>query len=104
MRSVVAGLVLLGAVAVAGPLLSYRSDVATARSEFQSRMTREARVYAEALAIVIVSGTLSACALTLVLLPVLFRIFACFTEQVVDRMPAQLLRVVPGAKNLRKAG
>ncbi|MBN8469693.1 sensor histidine kinase [Corallococcus exiguus] len=48
-RSVVAGLVLLGAVAVAGPLLSYRSDVAVARAEFQSRMTREARVYAEAL-------------------------------------------------------
>ncbi|MFB1479415.1 ATP-binding protein [Corallococcus sp. RDP092CA] len=40
---------LLGAVAVAGPLLSYRSDVAVARAEFQSRMTREARVYAEAL-------------------------------------------------------
>ena len=56
------------------------------------------------LAIVIVSGTISACALTLVLLPVLFRIFARFTEQFVDRMPAQLLRVVPGAKNLRKAG
>ncbi|RKH78565.1 efflux RND transporter permease subunit [Corallococcus sp. AB045] len=56
------------------------------------------------LAIVIVSGTISACALTLVLLPVLFRIFARFTEQVVDRMPAQLLRVVPGAKSLRKAG
>ncbi|WP_208729902.1 hypothetical protein [Corallococcus exercitus] len=48
-RSVVAGLVLLGAVAVVGPLLSYRSDVAGARAEFQSRMTREARVYAEAL-------------------------------------------------------
>ncbi|MBJ6761287.1 sensor histidine kinase [Myxococcaceae bacterium JPH2] len=48
-RSVLAGLVLLGLVAVAGPLLSYRSDVAEARAQFQLRVAREARVYAEAL-------------------------------------------------------
>ncbi|MCY1036276.1 ATP-binding protein [Corallococcus sp. BB11-1] len=48
-RSVLAGLLLLGVVAVAGPLLSYRGDVAGARAEFRTRMTREARVYAEAL-------------------------------------------------------
>ncbi|MBU8896270.1 AcrB/AcrD/AcrF family protein [Corallococcus sp. H22C18031201] len=56
------------------------------------------------LAVVIVSGTISACALTLVLLPVLFRLFARFTEQLADRMPQKLLRAVPGAENLRKTG
>ncbi|MBJ6761291.1 efflux RND transporter permease subunit [Myxococcaceae bacterium JPH2] len=56
------------------------------------------------LAVVIVSGTISACVLTLVLLPVMFRLFARFTEQLADRMPAKLLRAVPGTENLRKAG
>ncbi|QSQ27528.1 efflux RND transporter permease subunit [Pyxidicoccus parkwayensis] len=56
------------------------------------------------LAIVIVSGTISACLLTLVLLPVLFRLFARFTEQLADRMPPTLLRVVPGVQKLKKAG
>ncbi|WP_241759484.1 sensor histidine kinase [Pyxidicoccus parkwayensis] len=48
-RSVLPGIVLLGLVAVAGPLLSYRSDVAEMRGQFQNRVVREARVYAEAL-------------------------------------------------------
>lgn len=48
-RSVLAGIVLLGLVAVAGPLLSYRSDVLEVRGQFRSRIAREARVYAEAL-------------------------------------------------------
>ncbi|XXF79187.1 ATP-binding protein [Myxococcaceae bacterium GXIMD 01537] len=48
-RSVLAGLALLGLVAVAGPLLSYRSDVNEVRAQFQHRVAREARVYAEAL-------------------------------------------------------
>ncbi|MGZ3457644.1 MAG: ATP-binding protein [Archangium sp.] len=48
-RSVLAGILLLGLVAVAGPLLSYRSDVQAVREQFRHRMTREVRVYAEAL-------------------------------------------------------
>ncbi len=40
---------LLGLVAVAGPLLSYRSDVAEVRSWNQHRVVHEARVYADAL-------------------------------------------------------
>ncbi|MFL5355834.1 ATP-binding protein [Archangium sp.] len=48
-RSVLAGIVLLGLVAVAGPLLSYRGDVLEVRGQFRSRIAREARVYAEAL-------------------------------------------------------
>lgn len=48
-RSVLPGIVLLGLVAVAGPLLSYRSDVKEMRGQFQNRVVREARVYAEAL-------------------------------------------------------
>lgn len=48
-RSVLAGIALLGLVAVAGPLLSYRSDVHEVRGQFRSRLAREARVYAEAL-------------------------------------------------------
>ncbi|MFY0525671.1 ATP-binding protein [Archangium gephyra] len=50
-RSVFAGLVLLGLVAVAGPLLSYRGDVHEARSQFRTRTAREARVYAQALSL-----------------------------------------------------
>lgn len=48
-RSVFAGIALLGIVAVAGPLLSYRSDVHEAREQFRTRLTREAQVYAQAL-------------------------------------------------------
>ncbi|OJH37129.1 sensor histidine kinase [Cystobacter ferrugineus] len=48
-RSVLAGLCLLGLVAVAGPLLSYRGDVLEMREQFRSRLEREGRVYAEAL-------------------------------------------------------
>jgi len=48
-RSVFAGIVLLGLVAVAGPLLSYRSDVHQVRGQFHMRVAREARVYAHAL-------------------------------------------------------
>jgi signal transduction histidine kinase len=48
-RSVLAGIVLLGLVAVAGPLLSYGSDVQEARGQFRSRVARESHVYAEAL-------------------------------------------------------
>ncbi|PTL76453.1 sensor histidine kinase [Vitiosangium sp. GDMCC 1.1324] len=48
-RSVLAGIVLLGLVAVAGPLLSYRSDVHEVRGQFRARIARESRVYAEAL-------------------------------------------------------
>ncbi len=48
-RSVLGGLILLGLVAVAGPLLSYRSDVAEVRAWHQYRVTHEARVYADAL-------------------------------------------------------
>lgn len=50
-RSVFAGLVLLGLVAVAGPLLSYRSDVHEVRGQFRARTAREARVYAQALSL-----------------------------------------------------
>ncbi|MET0402627.1 MAG: sensor histidine kinase [Cystobacter sp.] len=48
-RSVLAGLCLLGIVAVAGPLLSYRGDIHEMRDQFRSRLRREGRVYAEAL-------------------------------------------------------
>ncbi|QRK12818.1 sensor histidine kinase [Archangium violaceum] len=48
-RSVLAGLLLLGLVAIAGPLLSYRSDVHEAHSQFQDRLNRESRVYSDAI-------------------------------------------------------
>ncbi|EPX60564.1 hypothetical protein D187_002051 [Cystobacter fuscus DSM 2262] len=48
-RSVLAGLCLLGLVAVVGPLLSYRGDVHEMHDQFRSRLEREGRVYAEAL-------------------------------------------------------
>jgi signal transduction histidine kinase len=48
-RSVVGGLLFLGLVAVAGPLLSYRSDVAEVRAWHEHRVVHEARVYADAL-------------------------------------------------------
>ncbi|ATB36044.1 two-component sensor histidine kinase [Cystobacter fuscus] len=50
-RSVLAGLCLLGLVAVAGPLLSYRGDVHEMHAQFRSRLEREGRVYAEALSL-----------------------------------------------------
>jgi signal transduction histidine kinase len=48
-RSVLLGLVLLGAVAITGPLISYRSDVAELHRVFSQRMAREALVHATAL-------------------------------------------------------
>ena len=48
-RSVLAGITLLGLVVLAGPLLSYRSDVDEIRHQFRSRVAREGRVYAQAL-------------------------------------------------------
>jgi len=48
-RSVLAGLFLLGLVALAGPLLSYQSDVDEMRHQFRSRVAREGRVYAQSL-------------------------------------------------------
>src|SRR5262249_428773 len=46
------------------------------------------------LAVVIVWGTLSACALTLVLLPVMYQVFARATAKVQPRLRAQRLRLV----------
>jgi signal transduction histidine kinase len=48
-RARVGGIILLGLVAVVGPLLSYRSDVQEMRGQFQEQVSREARVYAESL-------------------------------------------------------
>ncbi|ATB36391.1 hypothetical protein CYFUS_001805 [Cystobacter fuscus] len=56
------------------------------------------------LAVVIVAGTISACVLTLVLLPVLYRLFTQYTERLVDKMPVSFLKVVPSAEKIRKAG
>lgn len=50
-RSIGLGLLVLAAVAVIGPLISYRSDIDELRAEVQSRVSREARVRAEALAL-----------------------------------------------------
>jgi signal transduction histidine kinase len=47
-RSVLGGLVILGLIAVAGPLLSYRSDVQEVHAWHEYRLTHEARVYADA--------------------------------------------------------
>ena len=43
-RSVLAGITLLGLVVLAGPLLSYRSDVDEIRHQFRSRVAREGRI------------------------------------------------------------
>ncbi|QRK12814.1 efflux RND transporter permease subunit [Archangium violaceum] len=56
------------------------------------------------LAVVIVAGTISACVLTLVLLPVMYRLFMQSMERLAGRMPARLLRVVPATEKLRKTG
>ena len=57
------------------------------------------------LAVVIVAGTLSACALTLVLLPVMYRLFTQYTERLVEKMPVRLLRpVTADEEKLRKTG
>src|SRR5262245_3216232 len=50
-RSVVAGLVVAGVITLVGPVLSYRADVATIREQLQLRVSREAQVYAQALAL-----------------------------------------------------
>jgi cobalt-zinc-cadmium resistance protein CzcA len=55
------------------------------------------------LAVVIVAGTISACAITLVLLPVMVKLFARFTEHVAERVPPGILKVIPGAA-ARRAG
>ncbi len=48
-RSVLMGLGVLAAIAVIGPLVSYRSDLSVSRSEFHHRVYREASLYAESL-------------------------------------------------------
>src|SRR4051794_35564832 len=50
-RSMVAGIVLLGLVAVVGPVLSYSADVREIRGQFRTRIAREAAISAEALAL-----------------------------------------------------
>ncbi len=56
------------------------------------------------LAVVIVAGTLSACALTLVLLPVMYRLFLQGMERIAERVPSRFLRVVPPAEKATKTG
>jgi signal transduction histidine kinase len=48
-RSVLVGLFLVGAVAVLGPLLNFRADVAVIRDQLQARVAREADVYVQGL-------------------------------------------------------
>ena len=48
-RSVLVGLILVGVVAVIGPALTYRADVAAIHTQFHSRIAREVQVYAQAL-------------------------------------------------------
>lgn len=48
-RQVLLGLVVVTAVAIIGPLVSYRGDVEDVRSESRGRIYREASVYAESL-------------------------------------------------------
>jgi cobalt-zinc-cadmium resistance protein CzcA len=55
------------------------------------------------LAVVIVAGTLSACVLTLVLLPVMYRLFTQFTEKFTQRIPLPLRTPSPSEEPLRKA-
>jgi len=50
-RQVFGGLALVAAVAIVGPLIAYRSDVAEAHQQIHARVTREAQVHAEALAL-----------------------------------------------------
>lgn len=57
-RSVGGGLVLLGAVALLGPLISYRSDSRELHATFQARIARETQLYASALQLSL--GTLEA--------------------------------------------
>jgi signal transduction histidine kinase len=48
-RSVLIGLVLVGAIGMLGPVLNYRADVAAIREQFQERIARESQMYAQAL-------------------------------------------------------
>jgi signal transduction histidine kinase len=48
-RSVVAGLLVAGAIIMTVPILSYRADVAAIREQLQLHVSREANVYAQAL-------------------------------------------------------
>jgi signal transduction histidine kinase len=48
-RSVLLGLVLVGAIGMLGPVLNYRADVAAIREQFQERIARESQMYAQAL-------------------------------------------------------
>lgn len=48
-RSVVGGLGVASGLMLLAPIMSYRADVATIRQELQLRVSREARVYAQAL-------------------------------------------------------
>jgi signal transduction histidine kinase len=50
-RSVLLGLVLVGLVGLIGPVIAYRADVSTLRSQFRTRIIREASLHAEALSL-----------------------------------------------------
>ncbi|MBF5041146.1 sensor histidine kinase [Aggregicoccus sp. 17bor-14] len=50
-RAVGMGLALLAAIAIIGPLISYRSDVSASRVQMQARLARESALYADALSL-----------------------------------------------------
>jgi len=56
------------------------------------------------LAVVIVAGTISACVLTLVLLPVMYQLFTRYTDKLRGKLPPRLLRATPTQEELRRAG
>ncbi|WP_434387106.1 efflux RND transporter permease subunit [Melittangium boletus] len=55
------------------------------------------------LAVVIVAGTISACVLTLVLLPVMYQLFTRYTDSLRGKLPPRLLRPTPTDEELRRA-
>ncbi|ATB31089.1 efflux RND transporter permease subunit [Melittangium boletus] len=55
------------------------------------------------LAVVIVAGTISACVLTLVLLPVMYQLFTRYTDKLRGKLPPRLLRPPPADEELRRA-
>ena len=55
------------------------------------------------LAVVIVAGTLSACVLTLLLLPVMYQLFNTVQEKLRGRLPPRLLRTPDEEEELRRA-
>lgn len=56
------------------------------------------------LAVVIVAGTVSACVLTLVLLPVMFRMFAQGSERLLSKLNARRMKAAPGEETAVEAG